>query len=1158
MSSPKSRVGGIWLAFALYFSVVRVVRCGTLTVQGEVYGGGPSGTQVVLFEDGKGFHSNTWPHGNGTWQSLPTMDVAVMESEAFEAPEGMVGLYPQTIVEWLDAITALAIEATADNPEQAPYLKGVQWSITNWKGPLASPVRLYFLMGPTLQDLTTFRPYEVGDWHWTDKTDFSKWLWSGAILWCDGSTDCGDIDVSVETWGAPFVFTLRARSSCAPDLLEVDPSYGGCDCTALGTDEEEEEMYKHVTCYACVSEGVSSVWNVPDSTCVQPDVDMGPSVLVHAPNTSITSITYGSHAQPGPASAASVLAEIEIDGSGPAGFDLETYGAGTPFVTALAYDACLNAPGGLDACSIVSWSLAWRLVAADPEWPNLGPWTVNMTVVIKGFPAGSTVSYLPTTPRQVPSIDGSAFYNSDTTSPGTAVPYEAFRDAPALLSTSSGVLTLCSPIGPAPGCGPVTWTPSVAGGAQTIVDTIGNNVTAFNPPSASTACLRPVWSSRGVYNAPACACEWQNLSPVAPCGNCTDGRVRSPETPHLCVPCEDAVECNTDNTATHVCVGTYDEYRCECEPGWDTESGCNTCLAGFHAPDWSPGTCLPCATALNCTSWGITAAVCDPSSFYGFRCLCKPGYIGDTCDVCNRNMGLFMAPDGETCVSTTSWCGPWGIPIDGDVAGCTCTHGRTGDRCDTCDGEALCGPGGVCQSDPHEPAWCNCSWSPLDKAWWKADSDRAVCDTCPPEHLPTNWTLGPLGGCSPASEICGGVVNVLGSTLAERCICQDGWFFNETLGGCYDCSPGRVGDGCLACDSVCGGEYWETCAVPRGGNPFSPNAASWCACEDGRAGPPCTGDCLPGTRRRVSDDTCTPCPSGCPDQACSLVDGAYTTCECPDGYTDPECETCAPGWVAKSPGSSVCVPCPSTGCLNGVCVVGGVCECKPGFESPYCQTCSPTHRVVDGACVPCESVTCGDAGRCVSILVSTDAAGQNTTLEEACACNDGYAWTPDTGSCVACDEDTTTGPAGGCVACPPCPPGSGCTFRISPEGVYEAVCACAAGSSRVLVDALPRSPPGTATDNETLAHVCYAGPVPYVLPDNTSSVGARLGSLFYLNGFPVVYEPFLKPSQDPGVLSTVFFVVSMAIVAACIILGATLLWLRHLDVHNQTLRMSIG
>ena len=210
------------------------------------------------------------------------------------------------------------------------------------------------------------------------------------------------------------------------------------------------------------------------------------------------------------------------------------------------------------------------------------------------------------------------------------------------------------------------------------------------------------------------------------------------------------------------------------------------------------------------------------------------------------------------------------------------------------------------------------------------------------------------------------------STAATDCLCNPGYFRNDTLGTCAEC-PRHTYKPILS-DSAC-----TACTTPNAHTFTTGNTdASACVCGPGY------GLYNPDTTR-----VCRPCPldtyqNGTTNSSCNtcLLPNAATLST---GTTTSDHCVCGPGYGLPSDNSStVCELCPlhtyQAGAVNGPCTLCEApnaftlepgqtehsgCVCGPGYEKPnptseYCEHCplgKYQPNITNGTCVACPTGT---------------------------------------------------------------------------------------------------------------------------------------------------------------------------------------------------------
>ncbi len=496
---------------------------------------------------------------------------------------------------------------------------------------------------------------------------------------------------------------------------------------------------------------------------------------------------------------------------------------------------------------------------------------------------------------------------------------------------------------------------------------------------------------------------------VVGCG-CDEGYVKHMPTDTSCVhPCADSVVGRYCGRNT-MCSMQNPGYLCSCMDGYreaaqgdagrtDPDKGCVAIVESCTA--------TPCAQFANCFPTGAGSRDCQCQNFYmeltqgdafdvgcvhfcdtglacadhaeclnlqffGFVCICAPGFTGSHLDALAGGPGCH--PLMNPCENA---CGPNADctldPITDDAV-CHCQDGYEGDPYDVlgCDEivdecAAPCGANADCYLDPtNERRRCVC------REGYEGDPDSAegcvlieICrDLCPPN------SCGPHANCY---SVCSG------GSVTKVCKCQDGFYeavnggaFNPA-DGCYDpcevpvvnffCGPNTI------CDSG-SRSYGYECSCIFGHKETHP----------GDAGRPGVG-CVPVTDSCAGD----PCPASAD---CFTLSGDIAQC------------FCKPGFIVTPTG---CDPLP---CDPNPCPANADCGFFPGDERCRCQE---GFEAVGGACVaiqnPCDTNPCSANQNCIRSFGN---------LPE-CVCKLGFTKTATGCEPLPCDPN-------------PCPANADCGF----------------------------------------------------------------------------------------------------------------------------------
>ncbi|PAA59296.1 hypothetical protein BOX15_Mlig029643g1 [Macrostomum lignano] len=331
---------------------------------------------------------------------------------------------------------------------------------------------------------------------------------------------------------------------------------------------------------------------------------------------------------------------------------------------------------------------------------------------------------------------------------------------------------------------------------------------------------------------------------------------------------------------------------CRPAPNWVNFScDCSTADGGFSGP-LSLDDIDECQAAGRCDSDGTQRCLNTVGSF---KCVCKPGFVGEHCD-----------RRADRCASVVCLNGGWCDPADGS---CRCQPEFDGFDC----------------FRPRD----NCFPSPcLNGGQCRTLVDAYVC-TCPPGY--GGLDCEKVNACSNSSCLGRGTCRVEQRIAASaaaaagqpdfRCDCHSGF------GGqfCQDRIRGGAvlsrGSGCS--DSLCSGV----------GRCFNDSGTILCQCPFGYSGRRCESP--------VNPCDSNPCRRGGTCVA-GLANGDPTnyTCLCKPGFQGPHCEAnineCANGGACDPRGTEVCI--------DGV--ASFTCRCLPGFTGQLCNRsidyCLPT------------------------------------------------------------------------------------------------------------------------------------------------------------------------------------------------------------------------
>ncbi|XP_053782326.1 laminin subunit alpha-5 isoform X2 [Desmodus rotundus] len=431
------------------------------------------------------------------------------------------------------------------------------------------------------------------------------------------------------------------------------------------------------------------------------------------------------------------------------------------------------------------------------------------------------------------------------------------------------------------------------------------------------------------------------------CELCLPGFYRSPDhpldSPHTCRRCD----CQSE-----FMDGTCEDLtgRCYCRRNF-TGDRCEECAAGFTGfPHCHPvatthnssgAQALPAGQIVNCdcNAAGTQDNACQRDARAG-RCLCKPNFLGDHCELCAPG---FHGPDCQPCQCSSP--GVLHSDCDQDSGQCSCRVGFEGATCDRCAPGyfhfplcQLCGcsPAGTLPTGCDGAGRCPC----------RPEFDGPHCDHCRPGHH--GYPDCRACNCNPhgaLDQLCG---------AGGTCRCRPGYAGTT----CQECSPGFHGfPACAPCHCSAEGSLHAVCDARSG----------QCSCRPRVTGLRCD-TCELGTYSFPACEAGSCHPAG-------LAPGdhvrpeAQAPCTCRAHVEGPSCDRCKPGFWGLSPsnpeGCTRC-SCDPRGTLGGAaqCQLGnGQCFCKPHVCGQTCAACKDGFFGLDRAdYFGCRSCRCDVGG----------------------------------------------------------------------------------------------------------------------------------------------------------------------------------------------------
>uniref|UniRef100_A0A0N5BNI8 Laminin subunit beta-1 n=1 Tax=Strongyloides papillosus TaxID=174720 RepID=A0A0N5BNI8_STREA len=387
------------------------------------------------------------------------------------------------------------------------------------------------------------------------------------------------------------------------------------------------------------------------------------------------------------------------------------------------------------------------------------------------------------------------------------------------------------------------------------------------------------------------------------CDECSEGTYGF--SPNGCSLCDCDSIGSLDNRCdkeTGQCLCNINEItgrQCdECYDGSWNFPNCQLCSCNSHSNvcDKKNGTCLSCE-----------------NNTYGRYCeRCRDGYYGDPRIEVNIPCKACMCPGNPDSGNYNANSCSFDYVSGGTNALCHCKEGYIGSTCDECDKNYWGNPkdfGGLCEK-------CECNGNVDPTVEGNCDKETGECIKCLYHTTGKNCELCENGyfgdGINRNCTHC--QCNVYGSKNNTREICD------QKTGKC-SCLPNVVGEKCDECAenhyNLHSGNGCSECNCdPNGvilnydGTPKMDcnQYTGQCHCKEGRGGKKCS-ECTDFFWGNPLTDQCIECNCnrlGSSNAQCNREDG---TCQCKAGYGNITCDTCGYGYTGAFPYCDSCGEC---------------------------------------------------------------------------------------------------------------------------------------------------------------------------------------------------------------------------------------------------------